>query len=54
MGESMSLQGLFCHDMVPDSSILASSLGYIEIDHSIELQWGNFVHSDGFLISISL
>ena len=37
-----------------DSSILASSLGYNETDQSIELKWGNFVHSDGFLISVSL
>ena len=49
MGASVSLQGRFCHDMDPDSSILVSSLGYIEIDQSIELQWGNFVHSDGLL-----
>ena len=40
--------------MDPYSSILVSSLGYIEIDQSIELQWGNFVHSDGLLISVSL
>ena len=53
MGASVSLQGRFCHDMDPDSSILVSSLGYIEIDQSIELQWG-FVHSDRSLISISL
>ena len=39
MGASVSLQGRFCHDMDPDSSILVSSLGYIEIDQSIELQW---------------
>ena len=49
MGASVSLQGRFCHDMDPDSSILVSSLGYIEIDQSIELQWGNFMHSDGLL-----
>ena len=49
MGASVSLEGRFCHDMDPDSSILVSSLGYIEIDQSIELQWGNFVHSDGLL-----
>ena len=54
MGAFVSLQGRFCHDMDPDSSIFVSSLGYIEIDQSIELQWGNFVHSDGLLISISL
>ena len=41
MGASVSLQGQFCHDMDPDSSILVSSLGYIEIDRSIELQWGS-------------
>ena len=35
--------------MDPNSSILVSSLRYIEIDQSIELQWGNFVHSDGLL-----
>ena len=54
MGAFVSLQGRFCHDMDPDSSILISSLGYIEIDHSTELQWGNFMHSDGLLISVSL
>ena len=31
MGASVSLQGQFCHDMDPDSSILVSSLGYTEI-----------------------
>ena len=31
MGASVSLQGRFCHDMDPDSSILVSSLGYTEI-----------------------
>ena len=31
MGTSVSLQGRFCHDMDPDSSILVSSLGYTEI-----------------------
>ena len=41
MGASVSLQGQFCHDMDPDSSILVSSLGYIEIDQSIEFQWGS-------------
>ena len=30
MGASVSLQGQFCHDMDPDSSILVSSPGYIE------------------------
>ena len=40
--------------MDPDSSIFVSSLGYIEIDLSTELQWDNFVHSDGLLISVSL
>ena len=35
--------------MDPNSSTLVSSLGYIEIDQSIEFQWGNFVHSDGLL-----
>ena len=50
----MSLQGRFCHDMDPDSSTLVSSLGYTEIDQSIELQWVNFVYSDGLLISVSL
>ena len=54
MGASVSLQGRFCHDMDQDSSILVSSPRYIEIDQSIELQWSNFVHSDGFLISVSL
>ena len=54
MGASVSLQGRFCHVMDPDSSILVSSPGYIEIDQSIKLQWGNFVHSDGLLISVSL
>ena len=54
MGASVSLRGRFCHDMDPDSSILVSSLGYTEIDQSIELQWGNFVHSDRLLISVSL
>ena len=49
MGASVSLQGRFCQDMDPDSSILVSPLGYIGIDQSIELQWGNFVHSDGLL-----
>ena len=54
MGAPVSLQGQFCHDMDQDSSILVSSLGYTEIDQSIEFQWGSFVHSDGFLISVSL
>ena len=54
MGASVSLQGRFCHDMDPNSSILVSSLGYTEIDHSIEFQCGSFVHSDGLLISVSL
>ena len=54
MGASVSLQGQFCHDMDPDSSILVSSPRYIEIDQSIEIQWGNFVHSDGLLISVLL
>ena len=49
MGASVSLQGRFCHDMNLDSSILVSSLRYIEIDQSIDLQWGNFVRSDGLL-----
>ena len=49
MGASVSLHGRFCHDMDPDSSILVSSLGFIEIDQSIELQWGNFMYSDGLL-----
>ena len=31
MGTSVSLQGRFCHDMDPNSSILVSSLGYTEI-----------------------
>ena len=31
MGASVSLQGRFCHDMDPDSSILVSSLGYTDI-----------------------
>ena len=31
MGASVSLQGRFCHDMDPDSSVLVSSLGYTEI-----------------------
>ena len=31
MGASVSLQGRFCHDTDPDSSILVSSLGYTEI-----------------------
>ena len=44
----------FFHEMDLDSSILISSLGYTKIDQSIELQWGNFVHSDGLLISVSL
>ena len=38
--------------MDPYSSILVSSLGCIEIDQSIELQWGNFVHSDGLLLEM--
>ena len=54
MGASVSLQGWFCHDMDPDSSILVSSLRYTKIDQSIEFQWGSFVHSDGLLISVSL
>ena len=54
MGTSMSLQGWFSHDMDPDFSILVSSRGYIEIDQSIEFQWGSFVHSNGLLISVSL
>ena len=54
MGASVSLQGRFCHDRDPDSSILVSSLGYTEIDQSIELKWGNFMHSDRLLISYSL
>ena len=54
MGASVSLRGRFCHDMDPNSSILVSSLGYTEIDQSIELQWGKFVHSDGLLILVSL
>ena len=41
MGAFVSLQGRFCHDVDLDSSILVSSLGYIEIDQSIELQWGS-------------
>ena len=31
MGASVSLQGRFCHDMDPNSSIFVSTLGYIEI-----------------------
>ena len=31
MGASVSLQDRFCHDMDPNSSILVSTLGYIEI-----------------------
>ena len=54
MGAFVSLQGRFFHDMDPDSSILVSSLRYTNIDQSIELQLGNFVHSDGLLISVSL
>ena len=54
MGAPVSLQGRFCHDMDPDSYIFVSSLGYTEIDQSIEFQWGSFVHSDGLLISVSL
>ena len=46
MGAFVSLQSQFSHDMDPDSSILVSSRGYIEIDQSIEFQWGSFVHSD--------
>ena len=34
MGASVSLQGRFCHDMDPDSSILVSSLRYIDIEHN--------------------
>ena len=41
MGASVGLQGRFCLDMDPDSSILVSSLGYIEIDQSIKFQWGS-------------
>ena len=54
MGASVNLQGWFSHDMDLDSSILVASLGYTEIDQSIEFQWGSFVHSVGLLISISL
>ena len=54
MGASVSLQGRFCHEMDPDSSILVSPLGYTEFDQSIEFQRGSFVHSDGLLISVSL
>ena len=54
MSASVSLQGRFCHDMDLNSSILVYSLGYTEIDQSIEFQWGSFVHSDGLLISVSL
>ena len=54
MGETVSLQGRFSHDMNPNFSILVSSREYTEIDQSIEFQWGNFAHSDRFLISISL
>ena len=52
MGASLSLQGRFCHDMDPDSSILVSS--YTEIDHNTEFQWGSFMHRDGLLTSVSL
>ena len=31
MGASVSLQGRFCHDMDPDSSILVSFIGYTKI-----------------------
>ena len=34
MGASVSLQGLFSHDMDLDSSILVSSRGYTKINHS--------------------
>ena len=54
MGASVSLQGKFSHDMDLNFSILVSSRGYTEIEQSIEFQWGNFMHSDGFLISVSL
>ena len=54
MGENVSLQGRFCHDIDPDSSILVSSLGYTKTDQSIEFQWGSFVQSDGLPISVSL
>ena len=54
MGAFVSLQGRFCHDMELNSSILVSSLGYTDIDQSIDFQWGSFVHSDGLLISVSL
>ena len=54
MGETVSLQGWFSHDMNPNFSILVSFREYMEIDQSIEFQWGNFSHSDRFLISVSL
>ena len=49
MGASVSLLGRFSYDMDQNFSIVVSTLGYIEIDQSVELQWGNFVHSDGLL-----
>ena len=36
MGASVSLLGRFSHDMDPNFSIVVSSLGYTEIDQSIE------------------
>ena len=54
MGETVSLQGRFSHDMNLNFSILVSFRKYTEIDQSIEFQWGNFAHSDRFLISVSL
>ena len=50
MGAAVSLQGRFSHDMNANFSILVSSREHTEIDQSIEFQWGNFVHSDRFLI----
>ena len=54
MGAYVSLHGWFSHVMDPKLSSLVSSLGYTEIDQIIGFQWGNFVHKDGLLISVSL
>ena len=52
MGASVNLLSRLSHDMDPNLSIVVSSLGYTENDQSIELQWGNFMYSDGLFLEM--
>ena len=48
MGASVNLLGRLSHDMDPNFSIVVSSRGYIEIDQSIEFQWGSRGHEQEY------